>query len=594
MYINHSFKVKKIGIILLLLSFVHLSYSQEKTGIKWWNPTQSETPVISGQGWPNQSESLYHRIPSRAEKDVRKEVWRLSKQSAGLSIRFWTNSDSIHVNYNVKGAISMAHMPATGVSGLDLYSKTSDGDPLRFWGSYSIASKSAYVFNIGDKSDSYRKHGREYQLFLPLYNEVDSLEIGVPEGAIFKIIGPRKEKPIVVYGTSITQGACASRPGMAWTNILERRIERPVYNLGFSGNGRLEPEIIDLMTEIDAKVYVLDCLPNLNPDKFDIVQLTIDAVKKLKEKRPNVPVILTDHIGYADDFVNKNSDLAAKINIESAKAFQKLVAEGYTNIYLLSKEKLNFNFDHYVDNIHANDVGMVAYADAFEALLRSIMNENVGELSTTIPKTQSRDIAVYNWEERHQEILALNKTNPPEIALFGNSIVNFWGGDPKTRIVSGQDSWDKIMRPLGVRNFGFGWDRIENVLWRVHHDELDGFDAEKIVLMIGTNNIGISTDDEIISGFEELIKAIRIRQPNSNILLIGILPRFGKEAEVNALNYRISKLAGSDNVSYHTIGDSLLSKSGKIDQSLFTDGLHPNEKGYRIMANSMQKILKGK
>ena len=145
-----------------------------------------------------------------------------------------------------------------------------------------------------------------------------------------------------------------------------------------------------------------------------------------------------------------------------------------------------------------------------------------------------------------------------------------------------------------MRNFGFGWDRIENVLWRVHHDELDGFDAEKIVLMIGTNNIGISTDDEIISGFEELIKAIRIRQPNSNILLIGILPRFGKEAEVNALNYRISKLAGSDNVSYHTIGDSLLSKSGKIDQSLFTDGLHPNEKGYRIMANSMQKILKGK
>lgn len=253
--------MRKALVLLFLLSFAHLSYSQEKKSIKWWSPINSENPVISGQAWPNESESIYHRLPSRAEKDVRKEVWHLSKQTAGLSIRFWSNSDDIHVKYNVKGAVSLPHMPATGVSGVDLYSKTADGELLRFWGSYSIDKKSSYVFNIGDKSDSYAKHGREYQLFLPLYNEVDSLEIGVPEGQSFKIISPRKEKPVVVYGTSISQGACASRPGMAWTNILERRIERPVFNLGFSGNGRLEPEIIDLMTEIDAKVYVLDCLP---------------------------------------------------------------------------------------------------------------------------------------------------------------------------------------------------------------------------------------------------------------------------------------------------------------------------------------------
>jgi len=84
---------------------------------------------------------------------------------------------------------------------------------------------------------------------------------------------------------------------MAWTTILERNLERPVVNLGFSGNGRLEPALIDLMAEIDAKLYILDCLPNLNPEKDDVHQLTMAAVKKLRAKRPTIPIILSAHIG---------------------------------------------------------------------------------------------------------------------------------------------------------------------------------------------------------------------------------------------------------------------------------------------------------
>ena len=102
-----------------------------------------------------------------------------------------------------------------------------------------------------------------YQLYLPLYNSLEWLEIGVPEEATIHFLALRNEKPIVVYGSSITQGACASRPGMAWTAILERKMDRPLLNFGFSGNGRLEKELIDLISEIDAKIFVLDCLPNL-------------------------------------------------------------------------------------------------------------------------------------------------------------------------------------------------------------------------------------------------------------------------------------------------------------------------------------------
>jgi lysophospholipase L1-like esterase len=585
----------KNRILLLLLFVFNISFAQDTTEIKWWNPANSEFPVISGQFWSNEIKSVYNRLPERAEESVRRAVWRLSKQSAGLSIRFWTNANSIHVKYKVRGNVSMPHMPSTGVSGLDLYGKSHDGEWLRCWGSYAVDKASNYHFIIDEDSDAYSNHGNEYQLFLPLYNEIETLEIGVNKESSFEVLPIRKEKPVVAYGTSICQGACASRPGMAWTNILERKLERPVINLGFSGNGKLEPELIDLMTEIEAKVYILDCLPNLNPDKDETYQLTLNAVKKLKEERPEVPVILTAHIGYANELTNKGrNDEHIKLNKALYRAFNTLKSEGYTNIFLLQKDDLALEFDSFVDIIHPNDYGMIQYANAYEDLIREIVEEPKGIVSTTIPITQSRDIAVYKWEGRHQEILALNEVDPPKICLFGNSIINFWGGVPKSSIARGQDSWKSILEPMGVRNFGFGWDRIENVLWRVYHDELDGFEAEQIILMIGTNNLHLNNDDEIIKGLEELIKAIRIRQANSDIRMIGILPRSGTENRIRNLNFKISQLADLEDIDYKNIGRSLLLDDGKIDNSLFVDGLHPNSRGYMIIAKDLQRVLEDK
>jgi hypothetical protein len=94
------------------------------------------------------------------------------------------------------------------------------------------------------------------------------MKIGVPEDKNFSPLPLNKKKPIVVYGTSIAQGACASRPGMAWTAILGRRMNIPLINLGFSGNGKLEKEMLDLIAEIDAEVYILDCLQNMLAPRF--------------------------------------------------------------------------------------------------------------------------------------------------------------------------------------------------------------------------------------------------------------------------------------------------------------------------------------
>jgi hypothetical protein len=151
----------------------------------------------------------------------------------------------------------MPHMPATGVSGVDMYAKNSVGDWLWLRGRYSFGDTIQYNFFEINPKDTYHENGREYHLYLPLYNSIKWLEIGYEDGTHFEPLPIRPEKPIVVYGTSIAHGACASRPGMAWASILERKMDRPLINLGFSGNGRLENEALDFISEIDAVLYVL-------------------------------------------------------------------------------------------------------------------------------------------------------------------------------------------------------------------------------------------------------------------------------------------------------------------------------------------------
>ena len=192
-------------------------------------------------------------------------MWNLSHNSAGLIIRFRSNSAKITVRYTVGGAMNMPHMPSTGVSGVDLYAKNSDGTWLWSAGRFSFGDTVVYQYTGIDPKDIYHNHGREYRLYLPLYNSVRWMEIGVPDTSSLSFLPLRAEKPVVVYGTSIAQGGCASRPGMAWTAILGRSLDRPLINLGFSGNGRLEKELTGLLTEVDASLYILDCLPE--PDQ---------------------------------------------------------------------------------------------------------------------------------------------------------------------------------------------------------------------------------------------------------------------------------------------------------------------------------------
>ena len=571
----------KIFLILIFIATTTHSFSQQSKTYKTWIPALDTLQVVEGQAWSKEVKSFYDRLPARAEKTVRNEVWELSQNSAGLSLRFRSNANEIIVKYVVSEELQFPHMPATGVSGVDLYAKNSDGKWLWCAGRFSFGDTIVYRYKGMLSKDEY-ENPFDYTLYLPLYNSVKWLEINVPDSSLFTPLPARKEKPILVYGTSIAQGGCATRPGLAWTNILGRKLDRPVINLGFSGNGRLEKELIDLITEVDAKLYVLDCLPNLSPENIgELKKKIVESVKELKSKRPDIPVLLTNHDGYTDEEINPASKEETRIlNTVQKQEFDSLATAGTKDIYLLTKNEIGQNIETMVDGTHPNDIGMMRYANAYEKKIRAIIHEPLGDISTTLPVTQHRD-SNYDWEVRHNEVLAHNTADQPKLILIGNSITHYWGGEPVEHIARGTDSWNTFFTPQNAINLGFGWDRIENVLWRVYHGELDNITPHQIVLMIGTNNLQFNSDDEIIKGLQFLLKAIKEKQPAANILLMGILPRKGMEQRVANLNNGLSKIKLDTKIQFADAGKLFLKNDSKIDESLFSDGLHPNEKGYQ-------------
>lgn len=580
--------MKRIG-LFILFCFLCLSINAQW---KWHNPLKAAFPVIQNQGWTKEIGKTFTRLPQSAEAKVPEAVWNLSRHSAGLSIHFYSNAPEIKIRYAVNGSFGMNHMPATGVSGVDLYRIDNEGTWDFCSGNFVFGDTVVYHYNRIKKS-KHHDYGYEYRLYLPLYNSVKWMEIGVPENTSFEFIPVLQEKPIVVYGTSIAQGACATRPALAWTTIMERSLDYPLINLGFSGNAKLEKEVVEYVSDIDACLYVLDCMPNLfEYEKKDIVQRIIDAVKQIRTKSA-APILLVEHAGNSNtqtDSIRFTSNGA--VNEASLYAYRLLQQENIPAIHYIYGDQFNIPADGWVDYVHFNDIGMQAQSVVVEQEIRRILKMKKGTSVTGIPVTQRREPYNYEWKKRHQEVLALNESNPPKALIIGNSITHFWGGEPKDPHQNGEESWNKFMKPEGYRNLGYGWDRIENVLWRIYHGELDGFEAEKIILMIGTNNMGISSDDDIVEGLRFLLAAIHERQSKATIKVVGILPRRNNEEWVNTINKRIRDMVLQEGYIYQNAGNLLVDTNGKTDESLFTDGLHPNEKGYMLLGGLITDFLK--
>ena len=333
----------------------------------WYN---AEALTVEGKGWPDTAR-FYDRFPARAEGTVPPAVWSLSRHSAGMAVRFVTDSPKISARWTVlSGDLAMPHMPATGVSGLDLY--VHDNGTWRWIGNGRPTGQSTQSV----LADGIPAGSHEYLVYLPLYNGTDSLEIGVVPEAVLAKGSPRpagKDMPVLFYGTSITHGGCASRPGMAYPSILGRMLDRPVINLGFSGNGRMEAALGALLAEVNAAVYVLDCLPNLKPE--EVTERVEPFVIALRAARPDTPIVLMENIAYQAGaflpgpraaYVDKNAALRA--------AHERLIAAGISGLHYVPGEALlGGDGEAAVDGTHPTDLGFMRMAEALEPVLRKLL-----------------------------------------------------------------------------------------------------------------------------------------------------------------------------------------------------------------------------
>lgn len=326
---------------------------------------------VEGRGW-NDTQSFYDRFPAKAEKKVRPAVWNLSRDSAGMMVRFVTDATEIQARWALTSSnLAMPHMPATGVSGLDLYVKIA-GEKWH-WLATGIpkAQTNSVTLVSGLPSEK-----REYLLYLPLYNGTKFVELGVPENFKIEKAGPwgrGERKPIVFYGTSILQGGCASRPGMVYTSILGRRFNWPTMNFGFSGNGKMEIEIAELLAELDASVYVLDCVPNMTA--AEVRERVEPFVLRLRKAHPKTPIVLVEDRSYANSFlIPEKQKRQTETRAELSAAYQRLQKNGVKNLSYVKGENLfGDDGEATVDGSHPTDLGFMRQAAVLEKVLKPLL-----------------------------------------------------------------------------------------------------------------------------------------------------------------------------------------------------------------------------
>lgn len=310
----------------------------------------------------------YSRLPDSLNNVARKAVWNLGQNSAGIAIRFRSDASNINARWTSDNISYMNHMSATGSRGLDLYVLEDDST----W--TTLGSARPNTRNTRTDAEIMRDmepRMREYMLYLSLYNGVDSLEIGIDRNARLlppAVNLPQREKPIVMYGTSILQGGCASRPGMAHTNILMRNLQHEIINLGFSGNALLDPEIARLMAQADASLFVIDPLPNCPADL--VAKKMENFIGIIRTAHPQTPILLVESPIFPSTRFNIKNRTAVKDKNRVLKSIYHRLKERDNHLYYFEGANvLGDNNEATVDNTHFTDLGFSIYANALEPVI---------------------------------------------------------------------------------------------------------------------------------------------------------------------------------------------------------------------------------
>jgi len=321
--------------------------------------------------------TLDTRIPRWLEDSVRPELRERARHTAGKAFRFRTDSRAVAVRYELLYNAHMMHMADTGIKGTSLYIWDDDTHSWQFVNCNRPNADKSDVIQRKVMVDRLDGKMHEYMLYLPLYDGVKWLEIGVEKTATLTgpvMNSPRQGKKFVFYGTSILHGGCASHPGMVATSIIQRDLDIECVNIGISGEGKMDYCMARAMATIpDVAAYILDPIPNCTKDMCDT--LTYEFVNILRRARPDVPIIMVEGQMYSyAKYSGFYSQYLPQKNYEFHKNYLRLRAENPKNLYYVDCKNLyGPNNDGSVDGIHLTDLGFWYYAQKLEPYLKAIL-----------------------------------------------------------------------------------------------------------------------------------------------------------------------------------------------------------------------------
>ena len=400
--------MKKLIILLILTVSGQWSMVNGQT----WHDASEGGFHIFGQGWPQLSQKKFQRLPITEKSKLNNvALWNASQLSAGLYVRFRTDATSISVRFTLtKQAVQHYNISSFGQSGVDLYARSDDGKTFHWLGNhlnYGFGTPATANFrNIVPQNMEGNKEC-EYMLYMPNFNGVSKLEVGVNEGASFQYIEvPEDDEPIVVYGSSAVQGSSASRPGNSWANMLGRELDAQIVNMGFADNAKLDEGIFKVMANLKPRVFIIDAMPDMKTMPQLIKERVVAGVKIL-QAMTNRPVLLVESPGAPDRLIRPGQDeLHTKANEQLREAYDQLTQDGYTNLFYMTQEELGLNEEDFLDGINPSDLGMKHYAAAYAKKLAYI-EENKDPIIDAVEaiedKSQAADLksqTIYDLQGR--------------------------------------------------------------------------------------------------------------------------------------------------------------------------------------------------
>lgn len=425
---------------------------------------------------------------------------------------------------------------------------------------------------------------------------------------------------LIMIGNSITHNFEKPAYQAVWEQFYA---SRKTLNLGFSGyrtenilwnlqQGELKgqsPKVVTLeigTNNIDEKNY---------PTRHTAGELAggIKAIVQLiRQKLPDTKIILLRCFPGSYDGPDPTSH---RMVLDRASDMVAKLADGQ-HIFYCDVNHVFLNLDGTIkkdmmpDWLHPSPEGALAWAKAMEPLLSELMGDKSRDTAlpanTAVIPVSKLENDSYDWWARHAEVLRIKDSINPEVVMIGNSITHFWGGYPLRRNTAGQlakangpEAWAALFNGHRVLNLGFGWDRTQNVLWRLDHGELDGLHPRSVVIGIGTNNTSetpnarANTPEEITAGIKAICERVRSKVPHAKIILMAILPReempqHPRRQLINETNRLLAAFAEKEHLTFIDIGPQMLTDKGILLKEIANDFCHPTEKGYRIWADALR------